>query len=143
MLLCAFSGIACLVPLFTLCIFRRASLCLNERFVAWRLRRPSELRDDKSTSESERAWGKPSESREGEGDLDESPLGCELRICWGKCFSMGSSDVCENFFFDAWYWVVGELSLIWADICDVESSALSAPSVPSEEEEDEEEEESD
>ena len=57
MLLCAFSGIARLVPLFTLCIFRRASLCLNERFVAWRLRRPSELRDDKSTSESERAWG--------------------------------------------------------------------------------------
>ena len=56
---------------------------------------------------------------------------------------MGSSDVCENFFFDAWYWVVGELSLIWADICDVESSALSAPSVPSEEEEDEEEEEED
>ena len=103
MLLCAFSGIARFVPLFTLCIFRRESLCLNERFVAWRLRRPSELRDDKSTSESERAWGKPSESREGEGDREESPPLCELKMCWGKCFRMGSSEVCENFCFVAWY----------------------------------------
>ena len=96
MLLCAFSGIARFVPLFTLRTFRRASLCLNERFVALRLRRPSELRDDKSTSESERACGKPSESREGEGEREASTsvLDCdEVKTCWGKCFKMGSSHV--------------------------------------------------
>ena len=72
---------------------------------------------------------------------DESVLGRELKTCWGKCFRMGSSDVWENFFFIAWYWLDGELSLIWADIWDAESFALSTPLVSSEAEEEEEEEE--
>ena len=71
MLLGAFEGMERLVPLFTRCLFRRSVGCCWERFAAWRRRRPSELRDDNSASESDSTCGKPSESREGEEEREE------------------------------------------------------------------------